>query len=329
MARFGLAALAASAMLFAGVSTAGAATVDNPGPFTATFDGGELNVLDDSATIPITPALPVTLAGTIDQDGNISVPASGLTFPVFHAEPIPGLTIDVQLISDGASGTLNPSTGAATLTARAHVAATLAGLVNDTCRAGTSAAPLALPLTTGSSDALTGVPYSATDGSATLVDTFTLGAIHCDNPANDPTAAALSGMLNKLTLSGRMSPVIKPFVAQQAPPVDTSGDPQQQQTPAPQQTQPSQQQPQGQVQVSPHAPTTRCTVPKLKGLTLAKAKSALSKAHCKTGKVTKKKSSAKKGTVIAASPKTGAKVAAGTKVALTISDGPPKRKKRR
>src|SRR5215217_5769930 len=75
MARLALAALTASAALLVGATTPSAATVDNPGPFTATFDSGELSVLDGAALVPL-PA-PGTVSGSIDGDGAIASPASG------------------------------------------------------------------------------------------------------------------------------------------------------------------------------------------------------------------------------------------------------------
>jgi len=65
-----------------------------------------------------------------------------------------------------------------------------------------------------------------------------------------------------------------------------------------------------------------CKVPSLKGKLLAKAKSALRKAHCAVGTVTKKASSTvAKGHVISSSPGAGAKRPKGTKVNLTVSSG--------
>jgi PASTA domain len=71
---------------------------------------------------------------------------------------------------------------------------------------------------------------------------------------------------------------------------------------------------------------TKCIVPKLTGLTLARAKKALSKAHCGLGRLTKKAAKApirakkpKTGTVIAQSPKPGTRKTAGAKVALTLA----------
>jgi len=64
-----------------------------------------------------------------------------------------------------------------------------------------------------------------------------------------------------------------------------------------------------------------CLVPKLKGKTLAGAKSALTQANCKVGKVTRKYAKAKKGRVISQRPKPGTNLAAGAKVNLVVSKG--------
>lgn len=65
-----------------------------------------------------------------------------------------------------------------------------------------------------------------------------------------------------------------------------------------------------------------CVVPKLKGLTLRKAKKALRKAHCKPGKVTHSASSKiKKGRVIRGGKHRGAVLPAGSKVKLVVSRG--------
>ena len=62
-------------------------------------------------------------------------------------------------------------------------------------------------------------------------------------------------------------------------------------------------------------------VPKLKGKTLAQAKKALAKAHCKLGKVKKKKApkKTKHGAVIATTPAAGAKKSAGAKVNVVVA----------
>jgi hypothetical protein len=71
----------------------------------------------------------------------------------------------------------------------------------------------------------------------------------------------------------------------------------------------------------PPGPTPQCVVPKLKGLTVKKAKKALGKAGCKAGKVTHHYSGkVKKGKVVSGG-KAGKVLAAGSKVKLSVSRG--------
>jgi eukaryotic-like serine/threonine-protein kinase len=68
---------------------------------------------------------------------------------------------------------------------------------------------------------------------------------------------------------------------------------------------------------------TKCKVPKVVGLTLAKAKAKIRKAHCGVGKIRKKLSSRKKkGRVLSQKPKPGKTLPAGSKVSLTVGKGP-------
>ena len=81
-------------------------------------------------------------------------------------------------------------------------------------------------------------------------------------------------------------------------------------------------------------PLPRCVVPKLKGKTLGQAKTALSRAHCRLGKVHKPKPrkhhKLPKLVVTSSSPRAGASRPNGTKVGLTLGPAPkpkPKHKK--
>ncbi len=67
--------------------------------------------------------------------------------------------------------------------------------------------------------------------------------------------------------------------------------------------------------------TAGCKVPKLKGLTLKKAKAKLKRAHCSLGKATKKRSRVRKGRVIAQTPKPGAVRKNGARVNVVVSRG--------
>ena len=74
----------------------------------------------------------------------------------------------------------------------------------------------------------------------------------------------------------------------------------------------------------------QCKVPKLKGVSLAKAKRALRRAHCKLGKVRRPRNVASRGLVVTASkPKARAIRTAGSKVVLTLGKPKPKPKHKR
>jgi hypothetical protein len=69
-------------------------------------------------------------------------------------------------------------------------------------------------------------------------------------------------------------------------------------------------------------PKPACSVPKLKGKSVPAARSALTRAHCRLGKVTKKfSSSVKKGRVISQKPSPGKHLPKGAKVAVVVSKG--------
>jgi uncharacterized repeat protein (TIGR02543 family) len=68
--------------------------------------------------------------------------------------------------------------------------------------------------------------------------------------------------------------------------------------------------------------TAKCVVPKLKGLTLKKARAKLKKAHCRAGKVTKQASTTKQqGRVLKQKPKPGKILKPSAKVNLTVGRG--------
>jgi beta-lactam-binding protein with PASTA domain len=66
-------------------------------------------------------------------------------------------------------------------------------------------------------------------------------------------------------------------------------------------------------------PTTHCVVPNLRGKTLRTAKKAPSRAHCKLGKVRKKRAARRyRGKVISQSPRRGTVKPAGAKVSVVV-----------
>jgi IPT/TIG domain/Divergent InlB B-repeat domain/PASTA domain len=72
----------------------------------------------------------------------------------------------------------------------------------------------------------------------------------------------------------------------------------------------------------------KCVVPKLKGMTLGKAKSALTRAHCKAGKVSKPKKSKGALVVKSSKPTVGTVLPAGSKVNLKLAPKPQKKGKK-
>jgi hypothetical protein len=63
----------------------------------------------------------------------------------------------------------------------------------------------------------------------------------------------------------------------------------------------------------------KCVVPKLRGLTLKKAKARIKRAHCTVGKITRKRSvKSKRGKVLTQKPKPGKRLSPGARVNLTV-----------
>jgi hypothetical protein len=83
----------------------------------------------------------------------------------------------------------------------------------------------------------------------------------------------------------------------------------------------------------PPPPATACVVPKLKGKSLSAARTALAKAHCRLGKVTKPKAKKhhKLGKLVVGSskPAAGTKLADDAKVALKLSPAPKRHRHKR
>jgi RTX calcium-binding nonapeptide repeat (4 copies) len=72
----------------------------------------------------------------------------------------------------------------------------------------------------------------------------------------------------------------------------------------------------------PAATKQACVVPRLRGRTLVRARTALVRAHCALGKVRRVHSRFKRGVVVAQRPRAGVRKARGAKVALRVSRGP-------
>ncbi len=145
-------------------------TVDNPGDFNLAFDDGILKIgrLDQVSVIS-----QLTIAGSVDGDGNVSIPAESIVIPDFVVSVF-GVDITVSFVPlADATGTLFPLAGDATATVSMRIGLSAPGVLPDGCGIG----PIDIALTTDSDGAFMGVPYSMDDGTVTYVNgTFTVPA---------------------------------------------------------------------------------------------------------------------------------------------------------
>ncbi|HNE36884.1 MAG TPA: PKD domain-containing protein, partial [Microthrixaceae bacterium] len=162
---------------------AGCSVVGAPGGSTVGQDDSEL-------AGGFQPKVDVTISGTIDGAGNISVPQAGVVFPPAYVpvlNPLDGITYVVTakvIPTAAATGSLDPISGSANLQVKLRVGLTGAPAGVDlgaTCSIGSDAVPLTLNLTTGSSGGAFGTRYNTTTGQATMIDAaFTVpGATGC------------------------------------------------------------------------------------------------------------------------------------------------------
>lgn len=216
VSRWAVGALLAVAVLLIWTASASAA-VANPGPFTALFSGGSVQ-LGQLAGISIDPAQPVVLSSSIDADGNVVVPAGQASIPDFPvAADIPNigtLSGSVALAAtEDLTGSLDPETGQAQLNAQLSASIGLTFTSSNPLLPSytgmCSAGPMALALTT---DSPYGVLYSQSDGSLTLsgpvsVPSFTGSCAPALPAALALVADYLSGD-GRITLSGALAPVL-------------------------------------------------------------------------------------------------------------------------
>jgi large repetitive protein len=187
--------------------------VGNPGPLTVTVTSGGLQVGEgeDALAFPFPECVGgvpeegfdscVTLSGDVDEDGNLTVPADGVSFPTLIvpldvSDLLPGLVLDLEVLitaPNGATGQIDPATGELDWDLTLDISIQDAdGLLAEDC----GLRGIALSLTTDASGALTGVAYDDEDGTATVVDnTFVVpaasgcgnlfGLIDIDDAVND------------------------------------------------------------------------------------------------------------------------------------------------
>jgi uncharacterized repeat protein (TIGR01451 family) len=208
-----VACLAAAGVLLA--PAAASAGVGNPGSFTFSVTGGTLQVGLLQFPFPAG-----SMNGQIDASGAISIPQSSLQFTdqpfsFSQDEPLVGnvsVTGTATADTTSVSGTLDPATGAASLTTSLFASASFTASINGvpvytgTCAIGGSdpANHVSVTMTTDPP----GVPYDDQTGAVTLVGAFS-DPVSCDNPL----PAQLEFLINggqEATVSGTTTPILLP-----------------------------------------------------------------------------------------------------------------------
>ncbi len=201
---------------------------------------------DNELVFGFQPKESVSITGTIAANGAVTIPTSGIFFPVYYVplvHPFDGSTAIVQVKLDAtapATGTLNPSTGALDFNVkmRALITGDLWGnYLPNTCMIGTSANPISIDFTTGrvpavgTNPGLNGLPYSTVDGSARVVNnTFVVpGATGCNvgwidlNPTINEQMQ-LPSTKNSAILLGQTTPVLGAGITASITSSPTTGD---------------------------------------------------------------------------------------------------------
>ena len=310
-----MAVLAATA--FSTSAAVAHADVMSAGTWEGTITGGTLSLGDGDLHGVAVPA---------GDTFSLKIPA-GASAPVAFKAPATHVPIPLTTLTDNGTGnrwavagsldispiagTVDPATGAVTGTAAAHgilhldFAPGTGPASSFYCHVGNTAAPPTNPAAPAPFALSLPGTWSAGSGTATLADTTFDAILDCGFALN-PTdvvpiigTASLPGSALTLTASFTRQPDPTPPVTNNKPPAST-----------PKPTKP----------VQPFVPAPKqCVVPKLKGLTLKKARKAAKKANCAVGTVKRKKSSRRKTTVLKQGSKVGKVLAEGAKIKLTVA----------
>jgi hypothetical protein len=256
---------------------------------------------------------------------NVAVPA-GASAPVAWTAPATRVELPLETDTDNLgtvrtatgsldissiAGTIDPATGVAHGTATAHGAMRLTRkdqgqpAFSQYCYVGGDVSPAENPtpllpfaLNLGGTGTLTDTAFAANLDCGTLLP---LGATGVQNIGD----TVMSSGMNSLTLTTSFTHIADPPATN--PNTNTNTQTQTQGTTTTTTT------------TTGTAEAVRCVVPKLKGLKLAKARTAAKHAHCAVGKVSRKKSGKKATTVLKQGAKAGTVLAKGSKIALTVA----------
>jgi hypothetical protein len=284
------------------------ADVMSAGTWDGNITGGTLSIGDgdlQSIAVPAGDPFVVTIPANASAPVQFRAPATHIAIPALTATDGPNTwtaagSVDVSPLD----GTVDPATGNIVATASAHGLLRLdisntGGTTSLYCQLGdtpTPAPPSPFALNLGG---------TATAGLATLTDSTFALQLNCGAPFITPDLVlAIIGHpvmptgTNTLALTvkftRRADPTPPAATTTKKPPVTTTTT-----TPKPVQVQ--------------------CVVPKLTGLKLKKARTAVKRANCAVGTVKRKKSAKKRTTVLKQGAVAGSVLSKGTKIKLTVA----------
>jgi uncharacterized repeat protein (TIGR01451 family) len=193
------------------------AHIANPGSFTLTVTNGNVGLGLLQVPLPTGP-----LTGQIDSDGNISIPPNSLQVtgePFSYDNTLSGFDVAVSgtatIGSGSITGTLDPGSGAASLSTSMFASVTFTGAVDGvqvysgTCSVGGSAAADQVPVTL-TTNPPSGVPYSEQDGTVTVAG-GTSTSVTCDPDLPDLLQLLfplVAGQSAQITVSGTTTPIL-------------------------------------------------------------------------------------------------------------------------
>jgi hypothetical protein len=186
-----VAAVAASALLALGASSAQAAT------FNGTFDDAALDVGGLQFDI-LDPPDTATIQGTIDNAGNLTVPPNQLLVPPFSGEVLPGVPVGVDFSAVPGSDITGTLTSGGDLTTLPHDYKAIVSGLGSTCTYVTS-----LAFSTAPGTPFNGDPFSVTgDFGAGDPTSISNGVMQT------PFSAEADGSLVCTTLGALLNPLV-------------------------------------------------------------------------------------------------------------------------
>src|SRR5690606_1179549 len=206
-----------------GLDNDGDGRIDTADPQCVPGPNGEPD--DSELAAGYQPKVDVSITGSIDGAGNVTIPKDNVVFPKVYrgVDGFSGHAVIEVVPTHDATGFIDPMTGEGELDVRFRVK--ISGTINggalpSGCTIGTAASPIHLNLVTGRKEAVpgfdnavTGTPYDPTQGTLTMVDNAWSVPRVTNCSLLDGILSEVVGLPtprghNKVVLGGRITPAI-------------------------------------------------------------------------------------------------------------------------